>query len=52
MRDHRLRIGIYSLNVTNHLNPHDVLSNINSPEFGHFVGFQHRVNGILIDIVK
>jgi hypothetical protein len=52
LRDHRLRIGVYSLNLTNHLNPHDVLNNIASPDFGHFVGFQHRVNGLLIDIVK
>jgi hypothetical protein len=52
LRDHRLRIGIYSLNVTNHLNPHDVYNNTASPVFGHFVGFQHRVNGMLIDIVK
>ena len=52
IRDHRLRIGVYTLNLTNHSNPHDVLNNIASPDFGHFVGFQHRVNGLLIDIVK
>jgi hypothetical protein len=52
IKDHRFRIGIYSLNLTNHLNPHDVYNNIASPVFGHFVRFQHRVNGMLIDIVK
>jgi hypothetical protein len=52
IKDHRFRIGIYSLNLTNHLNPHDVFNNVTSPVFGHFVGFQHRVNGMLIDIVK
>lgn len=52
LKDHRFRIGIYSLNVTNHLNPHDVFNNVASPVFGHFVGFQHRVSGMLIDIVK
>jgi len=52
IKDHRLRLGIYSLNLTNHLNPHDVYNNVTSPVFGHFVGFQHRVNGMLIDIVK
>jgi len=52
IRDHRLRIGVYSMNLTNHWNPHDVLNNIASPDFGHFVGFQHRVNGLLIDIIK
>ena len=52
LKDRRFRIGIYSLNLTNHLNPHDVFNNVTSPVFGHFVGFQHRVNGMLIDIVK
>ncbi len=52
LKDHRFRIGVYSLNITNHLNPHDVFNNIASPEFGQFVGFQHRVNGLLIDLVK
>ena len=52
LTDHRLRIGIYMLNATNHDNPHDVYNNVTSPVFGHFVGFQHRVDGILIDIVK
>lgn len=52
LRDHRLRIGIYEMNVTNHMNPADVFNNVTSPVFGHFVGDQHRVNGMLIDIVK
>ena len=52
LKDHRFRLGIYSLNTTNHQNPHDVFNNITSSDFGHFVGFQHRVTGMLIDIVK
>src|SRR5205814_10705596 len=36
----RSAIAVY--NVTNHANPRDVFSNIGSPYFGHFVGFQHR----------
>jgi hypothetical protein len=52
LKDHRLRIGIYALDVTNRQNPHDVYNNIASPVFGHLVGFQHRVTGMLIDIVK
>ena len=52
LKDRRFRIGVYSLNLTNHLNPHDVFNNIDSPVFGHFVGFQHRVEGFLIDFVK
>ena len=31
LQDHRLRIGIYALNVTNRQNPHDVYNNITSP---------------------
>jgi hypothetical protein len=52
LKNRRFRIGVYSLNVTNHLNPHDVFNNVASPDFGEFVGFQHRVNGLLIDLVK
>ena len=52
LKDHRLRIGVYSLDVTNRQNPRDVYNNIASPVFGHLVGFQHRVTGMLIDIVK
>ena len=39
LQDHRFRIGIYSLNVTNHLNPRDVYNKVASFVFGHFVGF-------------
>ena len=52
IKDRRLRIGVYTLNLTNHSNPRDVFNNVASPEFGHFVGFRHRVNGLLIDLVK
>ena len=52
IKDRRLRIGVYTLNLTNHLNPRDVFNNNASPDFGHFLGFQHRVHGLLIDLVK
>jgi len=51
-KNRRVRIGLYTINLTNHSNPLDVYSNITSPYFGHFVGFQHRVNGFVIDIVN
>jgi hypothetical protein len=47
----KFRFGFYSLNVTNHSNPHDVYNNITSAYFGDFAGFYHRVNGLVIDIV-
>jgi hypothetical protein len=52
LQNHRLRFGLYSTNMTDHSNPRDVYYNIASPYFGHFVGFQHRVDGLVIDFVK
>jgi hypothetical protein len=51
-KKHRsFRIEFYSLNVTNHLNPRDVYNNVASPYFGQFEGFQHRVDGVIINLV-
>ena len=50
-KDQRLRFGVYSTNLTNHLNYLDVYNNVASPYFGHFTGFQHRVDGLVIDFV-
>jgi hypothetical protein len=52
MKDRKLRFGVYSINLTNHSNPLSVYTNVTSPNFGHFVGFQHRVNGLVIDVVN
>jgi hypothetical protein len=52
MKHRKFRLGFYSLNLTNHLNPRDVYNNIASPYFGDFAGFQHRVNGMVIDVVN
>lgn len=52
LKDHKFRFGVYSINVTNHSNPRDVFSNVASPYFGSFVGFQHRVDGLVIDFVR
>ncbi len=49
---HKFRLGVYSINLTNHTNPQDIYSNIDSPYFGQFAGFQHRVNGLVIDVVN
>ena len=48
----RIRFGLYSINLTNHSNPLAVYNNVTSPVFGHFVGFQHRVNGFVLDAVN
>jgi len=52
MKDRKIRFGVYSINLTNHSNPLEVYTNVASPNFGHFVGFQHRVNGFVIDVVN
>ncbi|MGH9679241.1 MAG: hypothetical protein ACRD4Y_04765, partial [Candidatus Acidiferrales bacterium] len=46
----KFRLGVYSLDVTNRLNPHDEYSNIGSPIFGEFAGFQRRFTGLAIGL--
>ena len=46
----KIRIGVYSLDVTNRQNPHDVFSNVTSPLFGQFDGFQRRFTGLAIGL--
>jgi hypothetical protein len=45
---HKVRLGLYSINLTNHGNYHDVYNNEASPFFGRFTGFQRRVDGFLL----
>jgi len=52
MKNRKFRIGFYSINVTNHANPRDVYNNVTSRYFGEFAGFQHRLNGLVIDVVN
>jgi hypothetical protein len=48
----KIRFGVYSLNLTNHRNPLDIYNNVASPLFGQFAGFQHRIDGLVIDVVN
>jgi carboxypeptidase family protein len=48
----KIRFGVYTLNLTNHRNPLDIYNNVASPLFGQFTGFQHRVDGLVIDVVN
>jgi hypothetical protein len=48
----KIRFGVYTINLTNHGNAHDVFSNVASPLFGQFAGFQHRIDGLVIDLVN
>jgi hypothetical protein len=49
---HKVRLGVYSTDITNRLNPHDVYNNITSPIFGTFAGFQRRYTGLVLDLVQ
>ena len=48
---HKIRLGAYSINLTNHGNFNDVYNNITSSVFGQFVGFQRRTDGLIISFV-
>lgn len=48
----QVRVGFYSLNVTNHGNFNAVYNDITASQFGQFAGFERRVNGIVLDIVN
>lgn len=48
----KLRFGLYSLDVTNHQNPHDVYNEVVSPFLGRFAGFDRRLDGFVIDFVN
>ncbi len=49
----KIRIGVYSLDITNRQNPHDVFNTLTSPVsplFGKFDGFQRRFTGLAIGL--
>ena len=48
---HHMRLGFYSLNVTNHGNFNAVFNNVTAPNFGQFVGFLDRRDGAVIDFI-
>jgi hypothetical protein len=47
----KIRFGVYTLNLTNRQNPHEVYSNVASPLFGQFAGLDKRIDGLVIDVV-
>ncbi len=50
-KGHHVRLGFYSLNVTNHGNYNAVYNNVTAPNFGRFAGFLDRRDGAVIDFV-
>jgi hypothetical protein len=51
-KTHKFRLGVYSTDLTNRQNPHDVFNNVTSPNFGEFAGFQRRYTGLVLDFVQ
>jgi hypothetical protein len=51
-KTHKVRLGVYSTDITNRQNPHDVYNNVASPIFGHFAGFQRRYTGLVLDLIQ
>jgi len=50
-KSHHIRLGVYTVNVTDHGNYTTVYNNTASPYFGRFVGFLYRHEGAVIDFV-
>lgn len=48
----KISIGVFSLDVTNRLNPHDVYNNVTSPIAGQFAGFLRRLTGVDINLTE
>jgi len=48
----KVRLGVYSTDITNRQNPHDVYNNVRSPSFGEFAGFQRRYTGLVLDLIQ
>jgi hypothetical protein len=49
-KERKIRVGVYSLDVTNRQNPHDVFSIAGSPLYGQFDGFQRRFTGLALSL--
>jgi hypothetical protein len=55
-KSRKIRVGVYSLDVTNRHNPHDVFNNTAlplsgpTPVFGQFDGFQRRFTGLALSL--
>ena len=50
-KGHHFRLGAYTLNVTNHGNFSTVYNNVASADYGKFVGFLYRHEGMTLDFV-
>jgi hypothetical protein len=51
IKKHMMHGALTVFNLSNHHNPRDVFNNNTSPDFGHFVGNQHRFIDTSLDVV-
>jgi hypothetical protein len=51
VKNHVLRGELTIFNLTNYYNPRDVINNLTSPIFGHYLGFQHRFLDTTLGII-
>jgi carboxypeptidase family protein len=51
-KSRKISIGVFSLDVTNRFNPHDVFNIQTSPLFGQYDGFQRRLTGLEINLTQ
>lgn len=51
LKHHLMRGSLTVFNLSNHSNPRDVFNNASSPNYGHFVGDQHRFLDSSLDII-
>lgn len=50
-KNHKFRGALEVYDITNHLNPVAVYNNIDSPFYGHYIGFQHRTYNTFFDLI-
>ena len=49
---HKISLGLYVINLTNHRNFNQVYNNVTSPHFGNFAGFERRQTAFLLSVVN
>ncbi len=49
---HKIRLGLYMINATNHGNFNAVYNNVTSPQFGEFTGFERQKTAFLLSVVN
>ncbi|MGH9470457.1 MAG: hypothetical protein ACRD1N_08965, partial [Terriglobia bacterium] len=51
LKRHKFRGALQVYDITNHLNPVDLYNNVDSPFYGHFIGYQHLTFNTYFDLI-